>query len=685
MKMKKIYSILLGAAVLFSSSIASAQQLPNSNFDGSWVDCVPWTSKNNTKTQGVQPDGWCISHVIGMSGTGATSVGDKVTGGYDGSAYAVKLIHTANPYSSSEIVPGYISLGTSWATAKTSISFSGISVSNKDGGVFGGLAFTYKPDAISFYYQRSHGSSKPNEPATVVVYSWKGSWSQDKVPGETKLGTPSTVTMVDREKNILGMSTDQGGTVTKSSDAELISYLNYSIQGDASSWTYFEQPIPYQTSSTPEKINVIISAGDYFGGSSVVGEGNTLIFDNVSLIYYSRLSALSVNGVAVEGFDSKVYNYSIASTELPTEDQISATVMGQTATKSIVIDEEAATVTITVSNVSTDNDGQSSHTYVLQYEKAPAKVGVSTVYPGFLNGAIIDVEANEEMPFAENETKQITITEYEDGTCDFLLPDLYLSLLNMSLGDILVEGATVVKGEDGVSTYNGYVENMSLLDGALFANVTLSGTISAAGVVDMLINVDWDGTPIVCTFTTNEVIKKVGVSTEYAGYLNGAIIDTETNENMPFAENESKQITITEYEDGTCDFLLPELYLSLLDLQLGDILVEGATVTKDETGVATYNGYVENMSLLDGNLFANVTLSGTISAAGVVDMLINVDWDGTPIVCTFTTNKETGVENIVINENVPAVYYNLQGVRVANPENGVFIKVQGGKATKVVK
>ena len=127
--MKKIYSILLGVALVASANVAYAQQLPNSNFDGSWVDCVPWTSKNNTKKQGVQPDGWCISHVIGMNGTGATSVGDKVTGGYDGSAYAVKLIHTANPYKKSEIVPGYISLGTSWATSKGQLA--GVSYKGK--------------------------------------------------------------------------------------------------------------------------------------------------------------------------------------------------------------------------------------------------------------------------------------------------------------------------------------------------------------------------------------------------------------------------------------------------------------------------------------------------------------------------------------------------------------------------
>ena len=36
-----------------------------------------------------------------------------------------------------------------------------------------------------------------------------------------------------------------------------------------------------------------------------------------------------------------------------------------------------------------------------------------------------------------------------------------------------------------------------------------------------------------------------------------------------------------------------------------------------------------------------------------------------------------------VGEDGEAVYYNLQGVKVANPENGVFIKVQGNKSSKV--
>ena len=38
----------------------------------------------------------------------------------------------------------------------------------------------------------------------------------------------------------------------------------------------------------------------------------------------------------------------------------------------------------------------------------------------------------------------------------------------------------------------------------------------------------------------------------------------------------------------------------------------------------------------------------------------------------------------VATDNAPIEYYNLQGVKAANPENGIFIKKQGSKTTKVV-
>lgn len=63
----------------------------------------------------------------------------------------------------------------------------------------------------------------------------------------------------------------------------------------------------------------------------------------------------------------------------------------------------------------------------------------------------------------------------------------------------------------------------------------------------------------------------------------------------------------------------------------------------------------------------------------VGDATIVVDFDN----MTVTVTKAEGIEAIEA-ETATAVYYNLQGVRVANPANGIFIKKAGSTVSKVL-
>ncbi len=46
---------------------------------------------------------------------------------------------------------------------------------------------------------------------------------------------------------------------------------------------------------------------------------------------------------------------------------------------------------------------------------------------------------------------------------------------------------------------------------------------------------------------------------------------------------------------------------------------------------------------------------------------------------------QSGIKGIEADgSNAPAEFFNLNGVRVANPENGLYIKRQGGKTAKVL-
>lgn len=58
---------------------------------------------------------------------------------------------------------------------------------------------------------------------------------------------------------------------------------------------------------------------------------------------------------------------------------------------------------------------------------------------------------------------------------------------------------------------------------------------------------------------------------------------------------------------------------------------------------------------------------------------INVDFDAMTV---QVSTRSSGIESIELIENAPAVYYNLQGVEVANPQNGIYIVKRGNKVTK---
>lgn len=69
----------------------------------------------------------------------------------------------------------------------------------------------------------------------------------------------------------------------------------------------------------------------------------------------------------------------------------------------------------------------------------------------------------------------------------------------------------------------------------------------------------------------------------------------------------------------------------------------------------------------------------TISITGKWDVFFTPDGDTATVVFA----DPSAVEGVAA-ENAPVYYYNLQGVRVDNPSNGIFVKVVGEKAAKVL-
>lgn len=115
--------------------------------------------------------------------------------------------------------------------------------------------------------------------------------------------------------------------------------------------------------------------------------------------------------------------------------------------------------------------------------------------------------------------------------------------------------------------------------------------------------------------------------------------------------------------------------LDALSRATGNIVVENVLVTKDNKGNRTFAGESDNAKV-----------EGTIDAAkkATVKVEYKESADAEPKYIEFNTNKvQTGVDEIEAAGNGEVEYYNLQGIRVANPESGIYIRRQGSKVSKV--
>lgn len=380
--MKKI--LLLSAMVGGMVTGAQAQQLPNNDFDQVWEDCHPYVAgKKVPRVQGQQPGGWTISNVNGMEGSGATTVG---TEDLSHTGKAVQLTNTANPIMKSQIVPAYLTLGTTWSTSHVKISW-GIKPEKNDGGTFGGLAFTNKPDAITFDYKTN--SSQAQQPM-IVAYLWSGSWSQASVPTEIKVGAPATETMVDRDRNILGMATSQGGAVT-SNNGVTIATIQQNIAAKTNDWETTTVEFTYnKPEATPEKLNVIFSAGNYFADATNVIKGLTVSIDNVKLVYYHELLSVKYNGTSYNVGNNNEIDLSTVAYDptLPLE----FTKKGVGATIKTSFNEATQVMTVDVLGNDFDEvaNPESKTTYTLKFAQKPIQLGSLSV-----NGEALSTELTE--------------------------------------------------------------------------------------------------------------------------------------------------------------------------------------------------------------------------------------------------------------------------------------------------
>lgn len=463
--MKKILSATCAMMLASAGMMANAQQLPNVGFD-TWQTCVEqegtggqtYSMNNSYVTRpGSEPFSWNGSSVNQMG-----IVSEELIKNQEGSALLFnKKVGFATL---SSVAPGYITLGTPWVYAT-------IPVKNSDGGTFGGVSFTYKPDAIKGRYKRTNSTGDASH---IIAYLWNGEFNSKIANNED---------CVDSDRAIFANNDPNG---------KLVASCDFTFTGtNNNEWQEIEVPLTYvEGAGEPKMMNVIISAGDYWNRGELK-DGTTLLVDDVCFVYYSRLASITLNGEAITLEEGK-YDYTVDKVLDFSEDKVVPTVMGKNAKAEVSIDFKSALVTVEVSNVGVDSDGKSSHTYTFQYQKP-----VVEEYTGYLNvemdGSLIE----------ENATSTIEILDHQNDYCTFLLPNLTIGG-TLPLGDIRIFNVVITSVEGG-NSYTGTVEDMALLGGAIHAKVVLNGTIVGSDV-KMDVDVIWyqgeQEIPIKVSFTS---------------------------------------------------------------------------------------------------------------------------------------------------------------------------------------
>ena len=700
--MKGLYTLLvLGTSVLS----LQAQQI-DGDFDKDWVadqegNGVP--TNYDSKRPGTEPFSWTASNVNQKVVASKKAV--LVTPDADRTketGHSVKMVNTyVGAMGIGSNAPAYITLGKPWVYAVYSIS-------KCDGGTLGGKNFKYRPDAITGYYKTS-GISEA-DPAKVIVYSWKGSYqSTVKTNPGGSTSSSSTATVTDQDRVIW----NQTGYDSKSDDAELISKSELAITQNTSDWTEFTLPLNYLSENQPEKVNVVLSASNYWSRSAIA-ENGTLWVDDVKFVYYHALSAIRLDGEAIDGFSEDVLSYDLSSVVYDA-DRISFDKKGVGASVEKSYDAATGVLTITVKGNDYDADPTSVTTYTLQF-------GVRKV-ADYTNSLTVTLDGTTMQP----QTPTFQVADEVDGTTTFQLRNFTLGegeaaihVGTITLKDVTVDGGkytfnksvAVEPGDD--PDYKGewmdkFLTNVPIVLNASKMGDRINGTIdidmSEAGVgvikvvlapevavtpekgfdlaaTDSLMNASFIRTfkkgwnTVVAPFPmtaellgAEEVADVYGFSAKYGVVVYSKVENGELKANTPYLVKFSADTEAAVFYGG----------VSADPATKGQLVSRGAIShdgDEDENvhRVFAFRGNYTPALSLEGHYTLTTDDEGTLGFAkgegtlpateGYFDFT-NVT-DPAAVIISFEKDDLTGISDaVIVKDNAHTAVYTLQGVKVA--------------------
>lgn len=226
----------------------------------------------------------------------------------------------------------------------------------------------------------------------------------------------------------------------------------------------------------------------------------------------------------------------------------------------------------------------------------------------------------------------------------------------------------------GLGILAGYAGHKKAKIGATVDNVFVTGTVKGVnytggmfGTSDAPIDPEDPNDPIVINVSNSYAV----VNAEGVGFTGGIIGRLQTRMNI---SNSYAKATVS---GGTTGLIAAGRNAAKIQVERVIAIGTGSALS----GVP----YVDDSKIREVTELDETTINQIqkIAAFSEKKML-----DGYPTLNWLTEDQISGVEDVITdaidNENAPVEYFNLQGVRVENPANGLYIKRQGNKVSKVI-
>lgn len=227
--------------------------------------------------------------------------------------------------------------------------------------------------------------------------------------------------------------------------------------------------------------------------------------------------------------------------------------------------------------------------------------------------------------------------------------DIYSGTFNINAGELMFRIYSKLTGWDGGDSYGSQVDD-NPIDAELINGEFTSEMVKGKGSWNILnwvggkaeIRVDMQA----MTITLKEVVDKP-VEEEFISLSTPEVSDiTETSAKINF--------TVTTSENLLGNYAV--IYIN--DEGIGYFPIESTITQVEHTFDGLEPGETKNVSIF----------------VAVGELMSNTEY------VSFTT---TGINDIDVDTDAAAEYFNMQGVSVSNPENGLYIRRQGNKTEKI--